>query len=56
MKRDVSSTKGILGCSACEKAIDLKKDKIEGIGDIEISNKGVMFVGNRFDEFFGDEE
>ena len=37
----MSSTNMILRCSACEKPIDLKKDKIEGIGDVKISSKGV---------------
>tara|TARA_Y100000310_G_scaffold263767_1_gene274175 strand:+ start:123 stop:455 length:333 start_codon:yes stop_codon:yes gene_type:complete len=53
-ERNVSSTNMILRCNACEKPIDLKKDKIEGIGEIKISSKGVMFVGNQFDKFFGE--
>ena len=44
----------ILRCNACEKPIDLKKDKIEGIGEIKISSKGVMLVGNQLDKFFGE--
>ncbi len=51
-EKDIAATELSLRCSACENAIDLSKDKIKGIEEVKISNKGVLFVSDGLTKFF----